>query len=121
MHFTAMGGMILQAIPSYDLKLVLLSDLCAVALSLSALWLTFHPTAKSIVGESVRRIGSAILVGIAIDGMHYIAMAGVSFQPAFKPIPSSGISNYVLAITIGSATLIIMMLALVASFLVSAL
>jgi len=116
MHFTAMGGMILQAIPSYDLKLVLLSDLCAVALSLSALWLTFHPTAKSIVGESVRRIGSAILVGIAIDGMHYIAMAGVSFQPAFKPIPSSGISNYVLAITIGSATLIIMMLALVASF-----
>lgn len=116
MHFTAMGGVRLQAVPLYDLKLVSLSDLFAIALSLSALWLAFHPSAKTIVGESIRKIGSAILAGIAIDGMHYIAMAAVSFQPAFKSLPSSGIDNYVLAITIGSATLIILMLALVASF-----
>ncbi len=116
MHFTAMAAMLLQAVPLYDLKLVFLSDLCAITLSLSALWLAFHPSAKTIGSESIRKIGSAILAGAAIDGMHYIAMAAVSFHPAFKSIPSSGISNYVLAIAIGTATLVIMLLALLASF-----
>ena len=111
-----MTAMLMQAVPLYDLKLVFLSDLCAVTLSLSALWLAFHPSAKTIGSESIRKIGSAILAGAAIDVMHYIAMAAVSFHPAFKSIPSSGISNYVLAITIGVATLVIMLLALLASF-----
>jgi diguanylate cyclase (GGDEF)-like protein/PAS domain S-box-containing protein len=48
--------------------------------------------------------------------MHYIAIAAVSFQPVFKELPDSGIDNYILAITIGTATLIIMLLALLASF-----
>jgi len=116
MHYTAMAAMLLQAVPLYDLKLVLLSDLWAVALSLGALWLAFHRSAKTIVSESPRKIGSAILAGIAIDGMHYIAIAAVSFQAAFKSLPDSGISNYVLAITIGTATSIVLLLGLLASF-----
>jgi len=116
MHFTAMTAMLLQAVPSYNLKLVLLSDLCAIALSLSTLWLAFHSSAKTIFSDSSRKVGSAILAGTAIDGMHYISMAAVSFQPAFKSIPSSGIDNYVIALAIGGATLIIMLLALLASF-----
>ena len=53
MHFTAMAAMLLQAVPLYDLKLVFLSDLCAITLSLSALWLAFHPSAKTIGSESI--------------------------------------------------------------------
>ncbi len=116
MHYTAMSAMVLQAVPLYDLKLVLLSDLWAVALALGALWLAFHPSAQTIVGETPREIGSAILAGAAIDGMHYIAMAAVSFQPAFKLLPDSGIDNHVLAITIGTATLLVLLLGSLASF-----
>lgn len=119
LHFTAMTAMLLAAEPLYKMQLVILAEMCAVGLSLSALWLTFHPSAKTIVpSESLRKIGSAILAGTGIDGMHYIAMAAVSFYPSFKKIgvASSGISNYVLAITIGTATLIILTLALLTSF-----
>lgn len=116
MHFTSMAAMLLRAVPLYDLKLVLLSDVWAVALSLSALWLAFHPSAQAIASQSLRKIGSAILSGIAIDGMHYVAMAAVSFQPAFKLLPDSGIDNYILAITIGTATLIVILLGALASF-----
>lgn len=120
MHFTAMTAMLLAAEPSYKMELVVLADVCAVGLSLSALWLTFHPSAKTIVpSESIRKIGSAFLAGIAIDGMHYIAIAGVSFYPSFKKLgvaASSGIDNYILAIAIGTAALIIMLLGLLASF-----
>ncbi|MBV8883219.1 MAG: EAL domain-containing protein [Chroococcidiopsidaceae cyanobacterium CP_BM_RX_35] len=116
MHFTAMTAMLLQAVPLYDLKLVLLSDIWAITLSLSALWLAFHPSAKTTVSESLRKLGSAILAGTAIDGMHYMAIAAVNFQPVFKLLPDFGISDDVLAITIGTATLLILLLASLASF-----
>lgn len=119
MHFTAMAAMLLAAEPLYKLQLVLLSEVGAIGLSTSALWLMFHPNAKTTVpAESVRKIGSAILAGTAIDGMHYIAIEAVSFYPSFKKleVASSGIDNYVLAITIGTAALSILMLASLASF-----
>lgn len=119
MHYTAMQAMLLAAEPSYNMQLVVLSDVWAIGLSLSALWLAFHPSAKTIVpSECLRKIGSAIIAGAAIDGMHYLGMAAVNFYPSIKKLglASSGISNYVLAITIGTTALIILMLALLASF-----
>lgn len=118
MYFTAMAAMRLAAVPSYDLKLLVLSLALAVVLSLSALWLAFHSSAKTIVPESIRKLGSAILVGAAIDAMHYIAMTAVSFQPAIRlaGVANSGMNNYVLAIAIGFAALTILMLASLAAF-----
>lgn len=119
MHYTAMQGMLVAAEPVYDLHFVALSDFCAVGLSCCALWLTFHPIAKTIVpAESWRKLGSAILAGTAIDGMHYLAMAGVDFYPSVKKLSNTpaGIDNYVLAITIGVATLAILLLGGLASF-----
>ncbi len=117
MHFTAMASMQLGAVPLYNWKLVVISGVCAVSLSLNTLWLAFHPSAKtSVPAESVRKIGSAIIAGAAIYGMHYIAMAAVSFQPAFKVPASPTMDNSLLAFAIGVATLIILMLALLASF-----
>jgi diguanylate cyclase (GGDEF)-like protein/PAS domain S-box-containing protein len=117
MYFTAMAAMRLAAVPSYDLKLLVLSEVIAVVLSLSALWLAFHSSAKTIVPESIRKLGSAILVGAAIDAMHYIAMTAVSFQPAIQlaGVANSGMDNYVLAIAIGFAALTILMLASLAA------
>lgn len=119
MHFTAMMGMRLAAIPVYDMKLVVLGDVSTVVLSFAALWLAFYPSAKTIVpGESTGKIGSAILAGIATDALHYIAMAAVNFYPSAKLLKSSfsGMDKSVLAIAIGTAGLSILMLASIASF-----
>ncbi|HCF29657.1 MAG TPA: bifunctional diguanylate cyclase/phosphodiesterase [Cyanobacteria bacterium UBA11049] len=119
MHYTAMQAMLLAAEPKHNIQLVILADIWAIIPSLAALWLTFHPSAKTIVpNDFIRKIGSATIAGAAIDGMHYIAMAAVNFYPSVKKlrVASSGIDNYVLAITIGAAAVIIMLLALLASF-----
>lgn len=119
MHFTAMKAMLIAAEPLYKPLLIILSGVCAASLSLSALWLAFHPRAKTIVpSECLRKVSSAIIAGTGIDGMHYIAMASVSFYPSIKKlgVASSGVSNYVLAITIGTAALLILLLASLASF-----
>jgi diguanylate cyclase len=119
MHFTAMKAMLLAAEPLHTPQLVILSGVCAVGLSFSALWLAFHPKGKTIVPNvCLRQVSSAILAGTGIDGMHYIAMAGVSFYPSFKKlkVADSRIDNHVLAITIGTAALLILMIASLASY-----
>lgn len=116
MHFTAMTGMELGAVPVYDAKIVAFADLSTVGLCFSALWLAFHPTADRIP-EIIRKLGSAILSGLAIDSLHYTAMAAVKFYPSFKSLKQqqSGNDDYVLAIAISIAALIILALASLAS------
>lgn len=119
MHFTAMQAMLLAAEPVHNIVLVILSGVWAIGLCLGALWLIFHPSAKTIVPkQSVQKIGGALLLGLAIDGMHYIAMAGLSYYPSVKKLRmvGKGIDNYVLAITIGVAAVSILILALLASY-----
>lgn len=118
LYFTAIAAMRLAAVVSYDLKLIVLSSVVAISLSLSGLWLAFHPSAQTHVPKSLRKFGSALLVGVAIDGMHYIAMAAVSFQPSFKLSEeiNSGLDKQQLAIAVGFAVLSILILGVLASF-----
>jgi len=70
--------------------------------------------------EGIGQIGSAMLTGVGIDRMHYIAMAALNFYPSVKKLAvakaSLWIDNDVLAITIGTAALIILLLAWLAFF-----
>lgn len=121
MHFTAMKALLLAAEPMYEMYQIVLADVVAISLSISAIWLTFDPNAKTIMpAESLRKLVSAFLAATAINGMHYIGMAAVKFYPSVKKLTlvkaATGIDNYVLAITIGTAALSILMLALLASF-----
>ena len=116
MHFTAMGGMELAAIPVYDLKIVALANSSTVILGFSALWLAFHPSTER-VPETIRKLGSAVLTGLSIDSLHYTAMAAVKFYPSFKLLKKQppGNDDYVLALSISVAALIILALASLAS------
>ena len=117
MHFTAMSSLRLAATPSYDLKLAVLSGVIAIALSLGALWLTFQCRIESSMPEAVRKIGSALIMGTAICGMHYVAMLGVSFRTARLTLSKfSVVDNNLLAVVLGVAALVILTLALLASF-----
>lgn len=116
MHFTAMTGMQLAAVPVYDLKIVAFANLSTFALGFSALFLAFHPITEC-VPPNIRKLGSAVLSGIAIDSLHYTAMAAVKFYPSIKLLKKQSPENddYVLALSISIAALIILALASLAS------
>jgi PAS domain S-box-containing protein len=64
------------------------------------------------------RFGSAIVLGNAIAGMHYIGMTALSFTPTHSSQVNSSlaIDNSLLALLIGIATLFLLGLPLIASF-----
>jgi len=117
MNYTGMAAMRLQAIAHYNQVLVGLSIAIAISASLVALWLAFKLRDDNTLIGSVRRFGSAILMGSAIAGTHYTAMAAVSFRITEQSAVYSShlIRNSMLAVGIAIATLIVMALAMVAS------
>jgi len=116
MHYTGMTAMVMPAETRYDPTLLALSVLVAHVLATVALWID--------VGIQRRRPGwrhpkaiAAIVMGCAVAGMHYTAMAAARFYPAPGAQPSpdvlmeplglalavTGISGVVLACAIVSA------------------
>jgi two-component system sensor histidine kinase/response regulator len=78
MHYIGMEAMRLPAMCQYSLPLVLLSVVLAIVISLAALWLTFHARDERTASRG-RKLGSALLMGLAIPVMHYTGMAAVSY------------------------------------------
>src|SRR5205809_269338 len=76
MHYTGMGAMRMAASIAYDPGWVVISIVIAVGASVVALWLAFRNT------SAVQRLFAALVMGLAISGMHYAAMAGAAFVPA---------------------------------------
>ncbi len=118
LHLTAMASMQVAAISIYEPKLMALSIATAITFSGGALWLAFHPSAEHLITVCGRKIGSVTLMTTAIVGMHYLAMAAVSWKLTERALaPSSPATNYAqLGVTVSIATLIILILTLVASF-----
>jgi signal transduction histidine kinase len=107
MHYLGMMAMRMEATVQYDPLLFVLSVLIAVGASVAALWLAFQLKREQRTW-SWRALGSAVLMGAAIAGMHYTGMAAASFTPA--PVSSEYISaglriGELGATAIGAATL----------------
>ncbi len=80
MHYIGMEAMRLPAMCHYSPRLVALSVLSAVAISLVALRLTFH-LRKETETAAWRKLVSAVCMGAAIPITHYTGMAAVTFNP----------------------------------------
>jgi PAS domain S-box-containing protein len=78
LHFINMAAMRLAAVCRFDLRIVVLSIILSIALSVPALMLAFG-LREDTKGTLWRRIGSALLMGAAISVMHYTGMASESF------------------------------------------
>ncbi|MUL38497.1 response regulator [Gloeocapsopsis dulcis] len=122
MHYIGMGAMRVEAIAQYDLRVVGFSVVIAICVSAVALWLAFQLRAQTTLIGNLRKLGSAIIMGNAVAGMHYTGMAAVSFQPLPMDIhfgdvvrPSHTMDNSLLAFEIGIATLVILTLAVLAA------
>ncbi len=83
LHYIGMSAMRLPAMCRYSPLLVTLSVLIALAGSYLALWLAYFFRGEP--DRILRKAGGAVLMGFAIAGMHYTAMAAASFTRSAMP------------------------------------
>ncbi|MEV4639404.1 MHYT domain-containing protein [Actinoplanes sp. NPDC049548] len=74
MHYTGMAGMHVYGTIHYNLALVVASGIIAVVASTTALWFTVT------VHGWLPMLGAAAIMALAVCGMHYTGMAGMSVE-----------------------------------------
>jgi signal transduction histidine kinase/NO-binding membrane sensor protein with MHYT domain/ActR/RegA family two-component response regulator len=79
MHYTGMAAYRMDGFIRYDLTLFLLSIVVAVALATLALWIKFRLAGSRLPGMGTGLLLSALVMGCAVSGMHYTAMAAAYF------------------------------------------
>ncbi|WP_219470910.1 MHYT domain-containing protein [Nonomuraea rhizosphaerae] len=84
MHYLGMFAMNMAGDVGYDPLLVTLSVLIAIAAATVALWFTLR------VRGALRIGGAALLMGVAVTGMHYTGMMGMSVHTHTVTEPVSG-------------------------------
>jgi PAS domain S-box-containing protein len=117
MHYTGMAAMRLVAHIEYSPPLVSLSVVIAVSASLAALWLAFRLKDQSAKGLLWQKLGSALVMGVAISGMHYTGMGATHFinQSSSAIVQSTNIKQSWLAVGIAVTTLFILIFTIVVS------
>lgn len=80
MHYIGMAALKMQPAISYNLWLFALSVLIAIVAATSALLIVYF-NEKTKLPALLQHLISAIIMGIAIAGMHYTGMASASFMP----------------------------------------
>lgn len=99
MHYTGMAALQVSPAISWHKGWIALSVVVALAASFAALWLTFrlrHEAAQ----VALMRFGAAIVMGVAIAGMHYIGMLAAQI-PVQHTLGHSGFNSNWLAILVG--------------------
>src|SRR6202521_429478 len=115
MHYIGMAAMRLPATTQFSPLLVIFSILFAILFSLLALLMAFD-LREETTWTVPRRLGSAIVMGVAISAMHYTGMAAACFIPASPPDLSHAVSISPVANNgIAIVTLIVIMAAMVTS------
>jgi diguanylate cyclase (GGDEF)-like protein len=101
MHYIGMDAITVIPGIAYDPLLVALSILIAILASFVALWLFFHLREGHSPYQQFMRVAAAVVMGLAISGMHYTGMAASRF--ALGSICRGGITlqNSWLAAAIG--------------------
>jgi diguanylate cyclase (GGDEF)-like protein len=79
MHYMGMTAITIVPGIAYDPLLVALSVLIAIAASFVALWLFFHLREGNSRFQQFKRVAAAVVMGLAISGMHYTGMAASRF------------------------------------------
>jgi diguanylate cyclase len=79
MHYMGMAAIAIVPAITYDPLLVTLSILIAIVASFVALWLFFRLREGDSLFQQLMRVAAAVVMGLAISGMHYTAMAASRF------------------------------------------
>ena len=113
MHYVGMAAIRANCIVTYSPSLVAASVVVGILASTAALWLAFN------LKRGWHMIPAAIVMGFAVSGMHYTAMAAASFLPVPADVEivleSPALSQPLLAILVAVATFLIFGFALLAA------
>ncbi|HTH53384.1 MAG TPA: EAL domain-containing protein [Edaphobacter sp.] len=80
MHYVGMEAMRMHPAIVYAPWLFCVSIAIAVAASWVAIWMAFHLRDNSKSHLVPKRLGASLVMGVAVAGMHYTAMAAARFQ-----------------------------------------
>ena len=108
MHYTGMAAMEVQPGIRYDALLFAASIVIAIAASTAALWISFTLRAGGPRRRITARLGSAVIMGAAIVGMHYTGMAAANFAADTICISGPVANNSWMAATLAVITLLIL-------------
>ncbi|PKV80803.1 MHYT domain-containing protein [Nocardia fluminea] len=104
MHYTGMYAMRSSATVCYDPALVALSIVIAVVASVVALWFTLR------VKSFLATVGAALIMGVAVCGMHYTGMAAMHAHIGHQAAPGTGAeAMQLLAPLIGVSSIVTML------------
>lgn len=114
MHYTGMAAMRMPGHLAYSLPIVALSVGIAVTAATVALWLTFRPT------SIWQRFAAALIMGVAVAGMHYTGMAAATITAEEAGAHSAhfaatSVDQQNLALYVAGITFVILFLAMLAS------
>ncbi|MEQ4716389.1 MHYT domain-containing protein [Nonomuraea sp. B19D2] len=84
MHYLGMAAMNMSGHISYDPAVVSLSVLIAIAAATVSLWFTLRVQGALKIG------GAALVMGVAVSGMHYTGMYSMSVTTHPEMVPVSG-------------------------------
>lgn len=118
MHYTGMEAMLITLNIRYLPSLFFLSIIIAIVASEAAIWLALKSNQVIFRMRNRVKIGSAIIMGLAICGMHYTAMAASIFTPLCSSSISSTTNSLdptLLSINIAGLTFVILGVAFFAS------
>lgn len=117
MHYMGMAAMLMQPGIDYDPQLFGASLAIAVCASAAALWIAFRLRRQTPYVRQIRG-AAAVLMGIAIVGMHYTGMAAANFpEGSYCGALSSGLKGDGLVYLVLISTLAILLVALLTSVL----
>lgn len=117
MHYTGMAALRMTPGIDYDPTLFSASLLIAVGASAAALWIAFRLRQQSPYVRLIRA-GAAVIMGVAIVGMHYTGMAAAQFPVgSFCGAANTGIDTKWLAVLVIVVSLAVFAIALIISML----
>lgn len=116
MHYSGMMAMMIRPGISYTPWIVAASIVIAVVASIAALRIAFTLRGHGLQEALLRKVGAATIMGAAIAGMHYTAMAAANFSPDSVSL-ASHVDNTWLAIIIACLSFGVLAIALILSIL----
>ena len=79
MHYLGMAAMTMTDSMSYNMPLLVLSVVIAIVAGTAALW------AGTRVSRVRATVGAALIMGVAVSGMHYTGMAALQIHRGAMP------------------------------------
>ncbi|MES2830640.1 MAG: diguanylate cyclase [Pseudomonadota bacterium] len=116
MHYLGMEAMRMRPSIVFDPGLVAISILIAIGASIIALWIAFQLRIENIFSGFGKKCAGALVMGLAISGMHYTGMKAASFAAgSICTTGAAAVDNVTLAGIVSASAMLFLLLSLLVS------